>query len=118
MFNLFVVSVFCSIQNNESDDGKSILEDILKRLDEKEARLSQLEAIVSVHETTMREQQGQIKALEEEVAIQKTTIRDLQEQSAVEPEFDEDRGDPDEASADSGRNKGTFYSSYLHCTRS
>jgi len=38
VFNLFVVSVFCSIQNNESDDGKSILEDILKRLDEKEAR--------------------------------------------------------------------------------
>ena len=110
VLSIFVVSVFCSIKNNKSNDVNSILEDILKRLDEKEARLNQLETIVRVQETTMHEQQGQITALEEEVAIQKEMKLDLQKKTAVEPKFHGERSEPDEASSNDNMTIGTYNS--------
>jgi len=80
--------VLCAPSDKKADDIQSILEDILKRLDEKETRISQLEAIVSVQDATMREQQGKMTALEVKVAIQKVMIQVLQEKVEVDPQFD------------------------------
>ena len=88
VLTLLVVSVLCSVQTNESDDIKSIIEDIYIRLDDKETRISQLEKIVRLQETTIREQQGQITALEEDVAIQNQMIRDLQQKPGVKSQTD------------------------------
>ena len=82
--------VLCAPSDKKADNIHSILEDILKRLDEKETRISQLEAIVSVQDATMREQQGKMTTLEVEVAIQKVMIQDLQEKVEVYPQFDND----------------------------
>ena len=80
--------VLCAPSDKEADDIHSILEDILKRLDEKETIIRQLEAIVSVQDATMREQQGQMTTLEVEVAIQKVMIQVLQEKVEVYPQID------------------------------
>ena len=87
--------VICAPLKQESDDVKSILEDILKRLDEKETRISHLETIVRVQDSTMREQQEQMTALEEEVALQKVMIQELQEKTEMETQFDYEKTDPD-----------------------
>ena len=108
VLSLCMTFVICAPLKQESDDVKSILEDILKRLDEKETRISQLETIVRVQDATMREQQEQMTALEEEVALQKVMIQDLQEKTEMETQFDYEKTDPD--TDESSRIKtGSFY---------
>jgi len=87
--------VICAPLKQELDDVKSILENILKRLDEKETRISQLETIVRVQDANMRERQEQMTALEEEVALQKVMIQELQEKTEMENQFDYEKTDPD-----------------------
>ena len=97
-----MTSVICAPLKQELDDVKSILENILKRLDEKETRISQLETIVRVQDANMHERQEQMTALEEEVALQKVMIQELQEKTEMETQFDYEKTDPDSSRIKTG----------------
>ena len=100
IINLLVTSLLCaSNQNVDSAEIESILEDILKRLGEQEARISQLEATVS-------EQKGRITVLELELAIQKEVRENLRDNPEVEAENGGDNTDMD-TSEDSNVKNGT-----------
>ena len=97
-----MTSVICAPLKQELDDVKSILENILKRLDEKETRISQLETIVRVQDANMHERQEQMTALEEEVTLQKVMIQELQEKTEMETQFDYEKTDPDSSRIKTG----------------
>jgi len=115
--SLLMTVAQCALLETESGDIKSILEDILKRLDDKETRLSQLEAIVRAQETIMREQQGQITTLEEEVAVQKQQILNLQPNTEVKPEteFGTTDSETSENSTINGICTMTLFHSFINC---
>mgnify|MGYP000032404744 CR=1 FL=1 len=76
------------LQKTRPSEIMAILEDILERLDEKEAIISQSEAIVS-------KQKGHITTLKVEVAIQKRMIQELQDKPEMSAETEDDHTNVD-----------------------